>query len=240
MKNWLIQLKGHEFDLQEIVEMFNQPYLNIIEQDGSFYLKSIELNSLLTDDVVYKKAVELLEILNGIAKLNNTSFQNVKLDAIVEIDENGRRKSYKYASAKIKLRSRVSVTATVVKHNGKIDSTEKRIDYKPWIDLAKKDVKASQVLKYLLKGDWYSLYKIYEIIREDLGGESNLLQKGWVTRKMLSRFRHTANSEAVLGEHARHTGYKHKPPKDPMSKPEALNIINTIVKEWLSLKSSLN
>jgi len=236
MKKWLIRLKGHEFDLQDLVVLFNQPDLNIIEKQGNYYLKSSELNSILDANDVYKRAVGFLKIMNGIAIINNLKYRMVEVDAISEISKNGSYKNYIYPHEEINMRSKVSATATVIKSDGSIDSTQSQRDYKPWITLAMNNRDVLRAFEFLIDETWYSLYKALEVIGDDLGKMDKIIKRGWATKKMLKRFTQTAQSEQVLGDEARHASKKFKPPNDPMSKLEAQSFINNVMNKWISSK----
>jgi hypothetical protein len=63
------------------------------------------------------------------------------------------------------------------------------------------------VFKIFANGDlnWSNLFKVFEIVRRDCGGEGAAQSAGWATKKSMELFRRTANSfEAVgLGRPAR-------------------------------------
>ena len=61
---------------------------------------------------------------------------------------------------------------------------------------------------------WLNLYKIYEVICKDVGGEK-VLQK-FITKDELMSFRQTAQSREAIGKLARH-GKKIPPPKKTMN-----------------------
>jgi len=78
-----------------------------------------------------------------------------------------------------------------------------------------------------------SLYKAYEVVREDVGGEKQIAGAGWAFQKDQGRFRHTANSYAALGDEARHGVQSEGTPSRLMSYPEAWDFIRKLIKRWL-------
>jgi len=82
-----------------------------------------------------------------------------------------------------------------------------------------------------------ALYRIYEIIEADVRDVSEIEKRGWATKKSIKRFKHTANSPAVIGDNSRHGVERSTPPKDPMLPTEAKSLIEGIVLNWLRSKT---
>jgi hypothetical protein len=101
------------------------------------------------------------------------------------------------------------------------------------IGLAHSDETARRVLKLTAQTDrsWADLYTILEAIRQDIGGDQEFSRRKWCTIAEVDRFNQTANT-AEFGRHARDW----KPPKKPMSLPEAQRFVQQIVRAWLSSK----
>ena len=77
--------------------------------------------------------------------------------------------------------------------------------------------------------DWTDLYKIYELIQEDI--KSNICKTGWTTDNEESRFTQTAN-------YYRHGKSKFTLPDNPMTLEQADSFISYIIQKWLDGKSS--
>lgn len=80
---------------------------------------------------------------------------------------------------------------------------------------------------------WASLYLIYEAIRDNVGGQTDLEQYGFVTAQELKDFRFAANTCRVISE-----GIRHATPLDaslPLHVPlsDARQIINKLTVGWL-------
>lgn len=52
----------------------------------------------------------------------------------------------------------------------------------------------------------------------------------------LKRFKHSANSVTVAGDHARHGRELEQPPKKPMTPEEAIAYLNYVAQAWLASK----
>jgi len=84
--------------------------------------------------------------------------------------------------------------------------------------------------------DWVDLYRLYELIENDVGRPMH--QLGWASRSELDRFARTANSVAAAGDKARHGVERTHPPRKPMTFSHARELIDRIMKAWLGWKVS--
>ena len=107
-----------------------------------------------------------------------------------------------------------------------------------WLTLADKDAKVAQALRLLGQNSltWAGLYHLYEIVLADVG--NRIYDEGWATQSEVERFRRTANSPAILGEHARHGREHTQPPPNPMSEDDAKTAHHRSRRSPLSPRSS--
>ena len=110
----------------------------------------------------------------------------------------------------------------------------------PPVEIAQRDPAVADALRLLgTQGDtWANLYNIFEIIRKDVGGEGEIRQNGWATKKSLSNFRQSSGDRRVSGDQARHGVPQGEPPSDPMALSEAASLIKSIFSGWLSWKEA--
>ena len=80
---------------------------------------------------------------------------------------------------------------------------------------------------------WGSLYKVYELIRQHLGGDDSICRTGLATSQDLKRFRSTANLPALGGLEARHAAKEGDGPA-AMELSEADALIRSVLAECLS------
>ena len=66
--------------------------------------------------------------------------------------------------------------------------------------------------------------------------DDQMVKNGWTTTKQISRFRHTMNSVAALGDVARHGVEPTTLPTDPMSISGARAFATRLLVQWLSSK----
>ncbi len=235
MPNWLVRLKGEKFDLEELPSLLNSPELNIIEDNGSFYLISSNFNSLKLAKDVRKQAVAIIEILNGAIKLLNNNFQGITEDDVILIKADGKYQHHVNLKGQLTFRSKVKANSTIYKSNGKKQITKQPNNIESWYNLAMKDKDVADALHFYRKDSWVSLYKVYEIIRDDVG--SKITKGGWVTETQIRLFKQTAQSRFALGDNARHAAKKYTSPEQPMSVNDARLLIKGVLLNWIRSKS---
>lgn len=213
IREWLVKLKG---DLAELPSAFAFPLATIISQDGSFFLKSVTLNSIQDPREVLEEAKRLVEIINGAAKLYFDHYTKVEVaNSIVGVDENGSSHQFSFGFGTGR---RVNESYRDPAAIGK------------WLDKAEREKQVADTLRFFAAQSWVDLYKIFEIIRDDIGDS---VKRGWVAKHDLTRFTQTAQSRASIGDAARHASKKFKAHKDPMSLPDARSFIKGLLLKWL-------
>ena len=234
MIDWYIRLIGEEFDLKIISNIFKSKELNISEREGGHYLYNKNYCNIKNHDEVFKESENLINTINGIAKMLQNDFKPIKTQSIMFYDKDGNRNSFVNLSVHAELRSAVFATAHVMGKDGKEKrSTEKNFAHS-WLEVANKDEHVKRALWFISSKDldWNILYKIFEIIEPDVRKSINQ----WASKSLIKNFKHTANSYSVLGDKARH-GYENtKPPKNPISFEEAKALIINILTYWLNSK----
>ena len=216
MKEWLVRIKGDLLDLQELPALFSSPKATVLEEEGTYYLKSTDFNSLIDASEVFKTAKRLLEVVNGAAVLHLENFLPVQAQgSVIGIDQEGKRHQFGFG---------YSTMRPILK------STQEPVETNSWITKAGQNKGVADALRLLCEQNWINLYKIYEIVRDDVGDPS---ARGWVTKKDATRFTQTAQSAETLGDAARHASKKFKPHPQPMSIFEAKSFIRVILLKWL-------
>jgi len=237
MPKWLVGLEGEKFDLEDLPSLLCSPEHTVIEEDGLYYLESSDFDSLGSADEVREHAIAIIKMLNGAMKLHTPSFRGVYAGGVTMLEEDGRRHHYLYLESSIKLRSKVSANLTVTKSNGTRQIAPLPSKVESWIGLAETDKAVAEALHFFREDTWISLYKVYEIISDDLGGQQAITKNGWATKQRLSRFTQTAQSKTALGDLARHAANKFKPPSQPMTIQEAGSLLRGVILSWLSSKA---
>lgn len=233
MTQWLIQLGGHKFDLLDLAERVSSADVSVIEEEGKFYLRSEALQSCTDAAQVQARAQDILSVLNGAAAIHVDGYRPVSADAVVRVDDGGERHVYKFASATLEARGRLTVKAITSSGNTAPPAPSK-IDVS--ITCAANDDTVNRVLTLCgsLPHTWRNLYIVLEVIEDDVGGEGALISKNWNSKIKL--FKQTANSYRALGSEARHGTLKYKKPAASMTLAEAKTVVISVLREWLAAK----
>lgn len=235
MNEWYVRLQGRKCDLQELPKLFSLPDATVCEQDGVYILKSETFSELEDSNEVFGVAAHILELVHGVAKLTFGDFEAVKADAVWKVDEEGHKHVAMVFSETITITARASMTATaaVVRANGTIDSEQSSPVGNSWLGAALRNDDIATALLFMREPSWWNLFKVYEVIREAVGGDGEIRKAGWDTKQELSLFRQTAQSREALGDTARHAAKKYKAPKDPMSLSRARSLIVGLLCNWI-------
>ena len=112
MGEWLVELRGHVFDLRGLADLFTTPDLLVVQEGEEFRLKSTAFDALASEDEVYAKSKSLMPSLNGIASVYVTGYRNVGMSGgIISTDAGGTRKRYIYEAITDEIRFKDSVDA---------------------------------------------------------------------------------------------------------------------------------
>jgi hypothetical protein len=216
-----------------------QGKFSITREVDSFYLKSEGFNSCKDERDVREIATEILNKLNGLAKIHFGKFQPITIDSVTTIDEHGQRKTIYSEEVVSTMRFKADVEATLIKPDGTVEKSQPQPIklFEHGFSIAKKDKNVAEALRIFgnLENNWVNLYKIYEIVLSDVGGK--IYQNGWATKTDIDRFTQTAQSVEAVGDDARHYNPKKCPlPENPISLPEAKALIRTILEKWILSK----
>ena len=236
MTEWLVRLKGHVFDLQELSDRFTSNDRNVKKaDDGHYYLRSSDFNQESDPDAVSKRAQDLIAHMNGAVKLlSGGSYRPVEFDVVTHVDDDGKRHHHITLSGTVEAGSRMTATLSVGETGETLDAPRPTSEAESLVDLADRNEKVADALRFYEKGDWVNLYKAWEVVCDAAGGLHQVVNNGWATESDRSRFTHTAQSRAVLGDEARHASERIKAPKDPMTLDEAQAFVRSVIQAWVA------
>ena len=238
MPKWLVRLKGERFDLEDFPKLLRSPEVRVVEENGSFYLESSEFNSLTSAEEVRERGRELIKLINGVAKFNRDNFLGISEDAITRVEDDGKRHHYVFLEGTATIRTKVSAQLTVIAADGSEKVAIQPSALESLLEVAQKHNVVAKALSFYRDDTWSSLYKSYETIKGDVGGKQQIIKNGWVVKSDINRFTQTVQSEAAIGDSARHAASKkYKPPAQPMTLLEARALIKTILSRWVSSKT---
>jgi len=231
MPKWLVRLKGERFDLEDFPKLLRLSKVKIVEEDGSFYLESSEFNSLTSAEEVRERGRELIKLINGVTKFNRDNFLGISEDAVIRVEDDGKRHGYLFLGSTVKIRTKVSAQLTAIAADGSEKGITQPSALESLFEVAQKHNVVTKALSFYRDGTWNSLYKAYETIKGDVGGKHQIIKNGWVVNSDINRFTQTAQPY----RHA--ASKKYKPPAQPTTLLEARALIKTIISRWISSKT---
>ncbi len=237
MKEWMVQLNGDKWDLNELPKELYSSECSVVEEHGSYYLKSSDFNCLKQPGEVLQAATLLMEHANGVAKLRLSGFHNVAVShRVIGIDDEGERQLFVLVTDSWEFRDKITVTHGDTKADGSVKPPKESTQAKSYIELVKRDKNVADALRFFTDVNWVNLYKVWEIVADDLGNQRKIYKNNWATKGDLNRFTQTAQSRHELGDQARHAHSKFLPPADPMLLTEAESLMRIILRKWVDQK----
>lgn len=245
MTIWQVQLEGDARDLEFLETIFSTGPSKVLRDAlGPGYLYESDLfHRCCTSEEVGQLAEEELAVLSGILKLERGAREGLRHGAIYRPNPNGGRDVFVRIRDSLQLRIEAgAVTVVVADAAGNtlnVPSPPTRASV--LLQLAAADAAIAKVLRLLSAPDamgWVGLYRIFEVIEGDVGGQHKLERQSWGSAADLKKFKHSANSVKVGGDKSRHGKEPQVPPKNPMTLPEAEGYVGYIVRAWLASKGA--
>lgn len=228
---WSVQLGGHEFDLATLKERYSNgdPKVTLLD-DGHLYLQGTALDGASDAPVALEIAKDQVQRLNGAARLERPNHQDVTLTGQIREGEN--------MNAVVRVDTIEARSHVFADRIGGEAAMTSQPDPTP-IDRAAKYPAVGEVLNLFGSPDGLTLsnlYKIFEVIRDDMGGGTGLTNSGLSDMKPMSAFTATANRPDVSGTEARHARMSGSPPRTAMTVDEARAYIRDLADRWIQTK----
>jgi hypothetical protein len=228
MGEWSAMLKGESFDLQGLTQQFRSPELRVTCESDGWFLHAAEFTDAKDANEVRDLSLELIKRLNGVAKLFHPNFRAVAFGGSIDFHDGEQRHVYLFPTLD-EGRSRDSASLATDGKTVALTISETRMAM-----CAMNDRVARALRLFGYEHTWDNLYKVYEVIEEEIGGEA--IRNNWPNGHRLRSFTSTANNWQAVGDAARHGHKKLDPPKNPMPLTEAANLIREWLGFWLKLK----
>lgn len=236
MAAWTVGLGGNEADLVELAKSFKGPDLLISKKDRGYELASSEF--LATDDEaqVREKAERVVESVMGASRLAFSLLGPITVAWVGHTGSDGHFRTTVTVSETMTMRATVSMTVT--RGDGRTEHHNQADIVPAIVSRALTIPKVREVMALLAKSDsdWVNLYRIFEVVADDVGGLDTIAKNGWASKAVLRNFKHTANSPGAVGHQARHGVDESQPPQKAMPLRAATALIHEIVKHWLKTK----
>lgn len=235
---WLVELEAKDdWDLDLLVEHFRSRECAVVKDaNEKYYLTSDHFRGIQDHREVVAVARPLMERMNGIAKIIAPWFHPINSHTLVSVHENGNRGIAILAGPlEFRVPSEIPLRELLPGTSPQLGTAE------AMLQLAERQSRIATALRIYgtLPPTWQNLFNVYEVVKEDVGGEHEVSASGWIDEDELIRFKATANNPAAIGDQARHqkqSSFKRKPKHKPMSHEEAKAFLNDLLKGWLSSK----
>ena len=228
-EKWYIEVDGETGDLERLVAIQIKNKFQFLKIQDRFFIKYKKFDDCEHIEDVLRQGEEIIKIINGISEVNLGLNGKIKVVGAIIIDEEIKNivKNYREDcfNATISIRTEIN------------DESKPENSIENWIELSETDENIRKVFRLLSYGldSFVNMYRIYEIIRNDLG--KSYLKILEIDKSEIDRFTGSANRPDASGELARH-GHL---PGEPMNKPpmrlgEANNFVYEMIYKWIHYK----
>ncbi len=205
MKAWL---EGQQLDLEDLANLLPSGDVRVVREGDAYCLTAPSIDNPPGATTFYEAAQDLLNHVNGLARLQNTSFQPVGLSGKYT-DGESQHTVISPRSAECRTgMGTPSVTVT------RPDGTIVPAPPSPWpgrLAVAETNSDVADVFEIMSSTKpvgWDDLFKVHEIVGRSVE-PTTIVKLGWTTSNKDSTFTSSANNPAVSGSGARHA----RPPK---------------------------
>lgn len=234
---WEVQINGDLLDLKELSKSLVDDELLICEKNGQYFLESTRFENLANSEDVASLATDILKVLTGAVRLSLGGRTPLHVANTARMRPDGGRDVYVTLSDTIHVRATFGVE--IARSDGTKEVIHPAHSVPGWVKMGLTDQNIAKALRLLGTDEhnWVSLYRLYEVIEEDVGSLDRIANNGWATKTSIKRFKHTANSPGAVGDASRHGKESTTPPSDPMDIGEARALVEVILHNWLRSKS---
>lgn len=244
---WKAYVEGGRIDLLILKRLFppgqGADALTFDDGDHGTCFRAVQLDQVGTVQEAHKIAMWLLRRANGVARVHNDGFRPAALMGRYEDQSGGVHAVVDVPT--IEWRGAAFGSATVT--TGKGDHVPPPPAPAPrQLSLGANEPNVAAALEFLgAPGplEWFELYKVLEVIREDVKqrsevrrGDDALVATGWTTRTDLDRFKDAANDPTIGGPSARHAlrdESRERAEGPPMTQSEGRAYISGLAHSWL-------
>lgn len=239
---WKVKISGLQSDLEHLSKHFTEPSNRVFWDAGSncYVYESDAFLTCTTSEQVNVQAIEKLAILSGVLKAVRGSQQALTFGTVYRVDENGTKELFAGVVETLHLMDETD--AVVITSDALGQPVTKPSGPARTVLLARlasSDGAVAKALRLFGKPDsstWVGLYRIYEVIQDDVGGAHDLKKRNWGSVSDMDRFKRSANSVEIAGDDARHGSGNEKPPAKPMTLGEANAYVGYLFQAWLASK----
>lgn len=230
------ELKGNEFDLDALVQLFPSGPIRVVRENGGHYLLADEIDNRPQGVQYYEVAPTILDMVNGLARVADAAYQPVELSGYYF---EGERRHVVVRAESVVVRVRARTPSVLVTNSDGVVQAPPPPPSPQRAAVAATHPDVSEALAIMSQAaalGWGELYKVFEIVRDSVK-PSTLDKSGLARAHDLKAFRASANRPDLSGADARHARMSGEPPKHHMSLPEGRQFISDLVRNWIDSPS---
>jgi len=225
-EDWRVQLTGHAFDIDEVEALLSTQGFAIEQQDSEWFLSGPALSVCETSRQAQLLAINLIETSNAVLSLSRSDYRPIQVGAKIL---RGDSINIAVLAATAELRTKALgvgvVTSATQQENPQPPRPYERQNR--WMEAARRASEVEAVLNLFISGTDNPLWRAFERIRKDLGGDNQVRQFMDWGKTRYSRFRKTLNSPR----------HELEPPSS-LPHPEAESMARELCHKWLDIKSA--
>lgn len=230
-------LSGSGVDVAALARLFPAGDPRVDRIGDETYLTSADLDALFDDPgKLLEAASSALLRLNGLARALDPTYRPVRL--VGRFANEAGTSSVVATAETVEIRFHAFAAGVVTDEAGREvpSSGPSAVEL---LNVVANQPDAVEVLALLGEDrphvDWFDLYKVFEIIRDNVGGESSLCDMPWIVPRQMKAFAASANNPGVSGRTGRHARPRGGgTPSNTMTIHEARTWISQLVVSWLS------
>lgn len=240
---WEVAVHGHPLDLDYFARQFKAPPVVVVKRDDAdgYALRLDEFENCPDSASVLAAAERQLVLLTGALMLERRAVDPLSAGAVYRKHPGGGNDVFVFVRDTLRVRIDMGTpVVTVTDADGRVvpQPVEEPRSVRV-MRLCTTDAAVEKAMRLNAATDarsWVGLYRLYEVIEANVGGEKALVQHGWSSSRGASRFKHSANSVEVAGDGARHGKEPTDPPAKPMTLEDADVFVRDLLARWLASK----
>ena len=238
---WEVAVRGDAMDFDYLARYFTKPPLVVAKSEDTdeFVMRLDDLAACSDSKDVLAIAERQIVVLSGLLKLERNARHPLTTGGVVRRRPDGARDIFVCITESVEARCEVGEVVMSI-----TDAAGNPLPAPPpravrIAELAASEPEVNRAMRLLAAPDsqmWVGLYRTYEVVEHDVGGQKVLESRGWTPAGSIGRFKHSANSVTVAGDDARHGKETTEPPSVPMSLDEARALIDGLLRGWIESK----
>lgn len=216
---WGAVVRGDALDLQVWADELKRPFEPWAEAHGNdTVLRSTSFDQLKSAAEVRERAIFCIDRLNGALALSLEA-RPLQFGGVVEFDPDGRLHRFLPAEPDeyFNRGARARLTVAALHPPAPPRPSEGQV----WNEIAEQEKHLGDALMYFGKATWFDLYKAFECIELQFGGETKFTALDWAPRSRIKLLKQSA---------PRHAKLKFDPPPKPMKWGEAHTLVGLLLR----------